>query len=115
MHIWFIKTGEGVPIDGREVRLMRTGVLARLFAEQGHEVSWFTATFNHFQKKHRFHENHTISISQKYKIHFLHGRGYSKNVSIERIRDHREVAKNFLKISSTLSKPDVMYGKYKIC
>lgn len=108
MRIWFIKTGENVPVDGKKVRLLRTGVLSEMFSKYENEVIWWTANFDHFQKKHRFEKNEIVEIKRNYKIILLNSRGYKKNVSISRIQDHKDAAKNFVKISTDLPKPDVI-------
>lgn len=108
MQIWFIKTGENLPIDGENVRLLRTGILSELLSEKGYNVTWWTATFDHFQKKNRFDQNEEIEVKPNYKINLLHSKGYQKNVSIDRIKDHKDAANNFLEISANLPKPDII-------
>ena len=51
MKIWLVQIGEPLPIDekGKE-RLFRTGILAKMMAEQGHKVTWWATDYSH-QKK----------------------------------------------------------------
>ena len=69
-------------------RLHRTGVLARSLKSQGHKVTWWTSTFDHYHKVQRWDHDHTAVVDEDYRLHIVHSPGYTKNVSIRRILDH---------------------------
>ncbi|GAI08595.1 unnamed protein product, partial [marine sediment metagenome] len=50
MRIWLITIGEPLPSDNNNDRLYRTGILAKLLIQRGHEVVWWTSTFDHVRK-----------------------------------------------------------------
>jgi len=106
--IWLITIGEPWPIDGDNPRLHRTGTMARLYAKGGDRVVWFNNTFDHFRKAHRFAQSTIIEPQPNLTLVGLHGRAYSKNVSIERILHHRGVTADFRRVAKTMPKPDVI-------
>lgn len=112
MKVWLITAGEQLPIDINNPRLMRTGIFAHLLAENGHEVTWWSSTFNHTTKQFRFTENTKIALYKNLQLNLLHGKGYTLNLSIDRIINHYQVAKNFRKISYTEQKPDIIIASF---
>jgi glycosyltransferase involved in cell wall biosynthesis len=108
MHIWLITIGEPLPTDNTKSRLLRTGILANLLVEKGHQVIWWTSTFDHTQKKHRFNEDTYIRIKDTFKINLLHSLGYKSNISLTRILDHTRIAQKFKKLSEAEPKPDII-------
>lgn len=108
MRIWLLKTGEPLPSDGGNVRLMRTGILATMLAQQGHEVVWWASTFDHSLKRHRFHTDKQIEVEPRLTIRLIHSRGYDRNISLDRIVDHREVARGFLEQAKGEEWPDLV-------
>ena len=50
MRIWIVKGGETIPFKDSSQRLMRAGLLAKMLAESGHEVIWWTSSVDHFSK-----------------------------------------------------------------
>ncbi len=110
MKIWLVTIGEPVPVhfDCSE-RLHRTGQLARLAARAGHEVTWWTSTFDHFSKKQLFEHDSIVQWEIGLQIRLLKGCGYRSNVSLARFRDHREIAAKFATQARQLaSPPDIM-------
>jgi glycosyltransferase involved in cell wall biosynthesis len=108
MKIWLINSSEPTPIDEGQVRLLRMGILARYLVNRGHQVLWWNADFLHATKKHRFGTDKTIEIEPHYTIHFIHGPGYTKHISLVRFWDHRIIAQKFLKEAEKTEKPDVI-------
>ena len=96
MLVWLVTIGEPLPSEeGVKDRPHRTGLFARLLAQRGHEVVWWTSTYDHFRKKHLFAEDHTLRVNERLEIRMLHGRGYRSNVSLARFWDHRQIANRF--------------------
>jgi glycosyltransferase involved in cell wall biosynthesis len=113
MLIWLVKIGETLPIGQSHNRLLRTGLIANTFIEKGHNVVWWSSTFDHFKKKHNFQVDTDLQLSSNYRLILLHGKGYQKNVSIARIIDHRSIAKKFSKrIYDEKIKPDIIVCAY---
>jgi glycosyltransferase involved in cell wall biosynthesis len=96
MLVWLATIGEPLPVqEGAKDRSHRTGLFARLLAERGHDVVWWTSTYDHFRKKHLFPDDHVLRVNERLEIRMLHGCGYGSNVSLARFRDHRQVADRF--------------------
>lgn len=109
MRIWLIKTGEGLPIDGPNTRLLRTGMLAEKLVERGHDVVWWTSSFNHSRKTQRTYMDERFRIKINYIINVIHTRGYKKNVSFARIADHIEMANKFYLMAKKEKAPDIIF------
>lgn len=108
MRVWLINTSEPLPIDDSDVRLRRVGILAKLLAESGHEVLWWTSTFDHWHKRHRFAEDTDVAVGDNYHLRLLNGPGYRRNISLGRIRDHYVIGRKFKALSRTEPSPDVI-------
>ena len=91
-----------------KVRLRRTGLLAQTLVDRGHDVLWWTADFFHASKAYRCNKDETVEVQQRYRVRFLHGPGYQKNVSVARLRDHRAIARKFLRQAKAEPKPDIV-------
>lgn len=107
MRVWLVTVGEPLPTDAGD-RLFRTGILAELLASQGNEVVWWTSDFDHYQKRSRHSGDFRIAVGERYQIQLLHATGYSKNISLRRILNHRGVAKRFRLLSRSWPRPDVI-------
>lgn len=108
MRIWLITIGEPLPCDGANVRLLRTGILSRILASRGHEVTWWTSAFDHNNKRWRATEDREIEGSEGWRTILLNGRGYKRNVSLRRLLDHRALAKKFTTLAQHQTPPDVI-------
>ncbi len=109
MKIWLVTIGEPLPIDGGGAsRLLRAGILSAVLAREGHEVTWWTSTFDHVGRKHRFFEDTTVHLEDGVVVKLLHGCGYERNVSFKRIADHRMLARKFAAQSKDMAPPDVV-------
>ena len=96
MNVWLATIGEPVPVDaGHADRLHRTGYFARFLANRGHGVLWWTSAFDHVRKRHLAPRDETVEMNSKLRIRMLRGRGYRRNVSLARLRDHAQIARKF--------------------
>jgi len=108
MLIWVLKIGEPLPTDGLNVRLHRTGLLCNQLRKMGHEVVWWTSTFSHQAKAHRFSQDCSIVTETGTQVRLLHANGYKRNVSFARILNHREIARKFKVQSREFQAPDII-------
>jgi glycosyltransferase involved in cell wall biosynthesis len=108
MKVWLIIDGEPLPIDGNNIRLLRMAMLAEMFVARGHEVVFWTSTHDHYKKIFRAQCDKDVSIKPSYKIKMLHGCGYKRNRSLNRILHHRQIAKKFVDQSLREEKPDII-------
>ena len=108
MRVWLVNVGEPLPIDGENVRLHRTGILAEYLLDAGHKVLWWTSTFNHQQKRQRFRSNKEIKINPKYTLRLMKGITYKKNISFKRLIDHWLIGQKFKRAIMRESLPDIV-------
>lgn len=108
MRVWLVTTGEPLPTDGADMRLLRAGILSNMLALRGHEVVWWTSTFDHRRKRHRADTDARVILDTGVDIRMLHGCGYRRNVSLRRILDHVMVARRFTRSVGEEPKPDII-------
>jgi len=113
MNVWLVKIGEPVPqVETNINRLFRTGTFSRVLAEHGHQVTWWTTTFDHFQKHHLFQQDTVVNLNDHLTIRMLHACGYTDNVSLKRLRDHRMIATKFASASGQVPPPDIIVAAF---
>lgn len=108
LTVWLVTVAEQLPIDSDDSRLLRTGTLAGYLSRAGHRVTWWTSTFNHVLKKHRFDRDKTIDIDHDFRIRLIHASGYTRHVSFRRLYDHAILAAKFLQMAPTEDRPDIL-------
>jgi len=110
MRIWLVTIGEPVPVGkGERDRLHRAGFFAHFLAEHGHDVTWWTSTFDHFRKQHWFDDDAEFVSAPRMRVKLLHGGGYSSNLSLARFRDHRRIAGKFARrVRQESDRPDII-------
>jgi glycosyltransferase involved in cell wall biosynthesis len=110
MRIWLVQRAESTPHDdGGDRRLMRIGILANILRSNGHEVIWWTSSFDHIGKRKRFHHSTRLEVKKSYYIHYLKSFGYKKNISLSRFIDNYLISKQFKKeVYKEKEKPDVI-------
>jgi len=108
MKIWLIMSGEPLALYGE--RPHRVGILSDMLANKGHYVTWWTTTFDHQNKKYFYNENKSVEVSDNLKMYFLHSNvEYKKNISFDRIFNHKQVSKSFISVAEELDKPDLIF------
>lgn len=108
MKVWLLNQSEELPVDPGNPRLPRTGILAHMLVERGHHVTYWTSTFSHARKTHRFQADTNMTVCKNYEIKLLHSPGYNKNVSFGRIYDHVVMGRKFSKQSLVEPRPDII-------
>ena len=114
MNIWLLRASEPMPVVDPDGRLMRMGMLAEELSNRGHNVIWFSSTFNHFTKKQSYDKDTIVKVKENYHLYLRHANSYKKNISVSRILNHMTIAKKFRKKSKELNKPDLIYVSYPI-
>ena len=115
MHIWVIKLGEPVPLDGENVRLGRAGQLSKWLSSNGHVVRFFNGTFYHQERQQRFSETKDFSIAPNFNLTLLQSRPYQRSVSLARLRSHADAAAEFNRwVRTNSEKPDVIFCAYPV-
>lgn len=113
MIIWLITIGEPIPHEANKLRLHRTGIIANYLSEDpNHKIVWWTSTFSHFTKKHIYNSTKVIKVKPNYELVAIHGKGYSFNVSIDRIIDHKQIAQRFFDMAMDKEKPTVIIAAF---
>lgn len=112
MRIWLATVGEPLPMDGENVRLLRTAQFAQWLSDHGHEVVFWTGTMNHAARSLRHDRTTVTQMAANYKIVQLQGRVYSRAVSFERIGNHRDVAAAFAVEAPSLAPPDIILSSF---
>jgi glycosyltransferase involved in cell wall biosynthesis len=112
MRIWLATVGEPLPIDGDNVRLLRTAQFAEWLAKRGDEVVFFTGTMDHTGRRLRAEETTHVDVTENYKIVMLKGRLYKRSRSIARFMNHRDVAASFALEAPNLPAPDVILASF---
>lgn len=110
MRVWVVQDGEPLPgIDG-DTRPWRAAMLCSALAAAGHEVVWWSSTFNHVTKKHRFDGPRTVAFQPGGTMRLLHGPGYPNNRSPRRWLHHRAMAAAFGAESRAWPRPDLVFA-----
>jgi glycosyltransferase involved in cell wall biosynthesis len=114
MNIWLLQSGEQLPSDGvvGPTRLMRSGLTASMLDAAGHSVTWWASTFNHLAKHHRTEGYAEMRLFSRSRVCLLPGRSYRRNVSVARLVNHWQVAREFTRRAAREPLPDVLLAAY---
>lgn len=113
LTVWILQTGEPLHVDDGDPRPMRAMNLANALLGAGHRVVLWSARFNHQTKRHRPEERAVVTLSDRFVVRLLPSRGYRRNVGLERLVDHLQVAWNLKRaLRSTTDLPDVAFVGY---
>jgi hypothetical protein len=109
LNIWLIRDLEPIPSDPGDRRLMRAGMLAQALARRGHLTTWFTSSFDHYQKRQRTERDETHAPEPNLTIQVFRGPGYVRNVSLARIAHNRTFARHWRNFAETSGqRPDIL-------
>jgi glycosyltransferase involved in cell wall biosynthesis len=105
-RIALVKDGEPLPqfCGGRPLRV---GNLAAELATRGHEVVWFTSTFQH-QKKTKLSPRDRQEWIDGYRLCYLESGGYSRNISPARWAHHTRFAFSLFQELRRTPRPDLI-------
>jgi glycosyltransferase involved in cell wall biosynthesis len=105
VHVWLINPYGPIPGDGW--RDYRFTYQARALAARGHGVTWWTAGFNHHNKRHRA-RGWEERDGGGYTIRLVPVPSYRRNISIRRLWFERTFARRVLDRGRRLPRPDVI-------
>lgn len=112
LRVWILQAGEELPIDPGPPRLLRHAILGGLLAERGHDVTFWSSSFNHQQKVQRCSQSTVVSDVDGYRVVLLASPPYRSNVSLARIQSHRRTASEFRRLAVREPPPDVLLAGY---
>jgi glycosyltransferase involved in cell wall biosynthesis len=121
MRVWLVTLGEPLPITAdapieaspeasptRSARLLRAGMLADRLARDGHDVVWWTSTFDHSKRAHVFASDTARTLGPRYRIVALHGIAYARSVSLRRVINHAQTGFKLAAAMEREPAPDVI-------
>jgi glycosyltransferase involved in cell wall biosynthesis len=116
-RIWVVEVGEPLPLSNARPRLMRAGQIAERLMRAGADVTWWVSDFNHAAKRPydlagMVDQDRAMRLKNGVLARFLHGRPYSRNVSVARMLHNREVARDFSARADSLSLPQAILCCY---
>jgi glycosyltransferase involved in cell wall biosynthesis len=112
MNIWVFQTGEPLPMDEGQLRPMRAINLCNKLVQAGHQVTLWSADFNHQEKKFRG-ISQPIKWADNFEICLIPSSGYKRNIGFGRLIDHAWLGINLNKRLRLESKvPDVAFIGY---
>lgn len=94
-RIWLINIGEPLPTVLAGERRLRMGLLAETLAAQGHEVVWWSSTFDHNYKRQIVDFEQRVSVREGLALELLRAMAYTRNVSVRRFVNHFQIARRF--------------------
>ena len=110
MRIWVYASGEPLPAADRQVRLLRAGNLCRHLQAAGHEVVWWTSSFDHIRKR-QLGEPELANAGLALRL--VHAPGYRANFGFARLFDHAVLGWRFWRQAiKALDRPDVIWCCY---
>ena len=112
MKVWILQTGEPLQIDNNGARAMRAINLSTSLVDKGHQVTLWSANFDHFTKKHRYKGSRTINHNTNLQIKLIDSVGYKRNQGIKRLIDHAQLAFSLHFALKKMELPDVAFIGY---
>lgn len=107
LKIWLVTIGEPIEKFEPDARPWRTALLARVLGDRGHDVLWWSSTFDHSSKRH-----YVASVSDYFYLGIryilLHGVAYKTNVSVARLINHFQLARSFSRLAEREAVPDLI-------
>ena len=98
MVVWIQNPFDNLPSEG--YRKQRYWMMCEAFVRAGHDVVFWTSSFSHAKKKYRSLGG--LGGLGGFEVRLIQTRPYVKNVSLARIRSHRDYACEWMKTVSEL-------------
>ena len=105
MTVWIVNPFDNLPPEG--YRPQRYWLMARAFAQAGHQVTYWTSDFSHAHKApRRFKEP---VAPDGFRLTLVPTKPYPANVCLRRVRSHRALARAWRQMAETATeRPDVV-------
>lgn len=87
---------------------MRISNLATHLARRGHDVSWWSSTHSHQQKRCLVEQDADYRIEAGYALHLRHVGGYRRNIGLGRVVHHGRLARRLYQEWRGLPAPDLI-------
>lgn len=87
---------------------MRTGMLASTLMNREHSVLWWSSTCSHQRKTLLYEHDVEVKIQPSFTVKLIHAGQYQHNISFQRYRHHRLLAKKFRAQANRLPTPAVI-------
>ena len=111
MKVWLLQIGEQIVGVDPGVRPLRCNMLGDALLARGHQVRWWTSTFNHFTKAYRFPNHQTVELKPGLTATLLHATPpYRRHTSLNRLLNQRSAARGFRKLSTAGKPPDLLFA-----
>lgn len=88
LTVWVVNPFDDVPGEG--LPPLRFWTLCRVLAGRGHDVTWWSADYSHRRKTRRGPPPAVVEDEEGFGITLLPVRAYARNVSLARLRSHRD-------------------------
>ena len=114
MKVWIVNVNEPLPTDPGNNRPWRMGNVFDLLRQRGHDVTWWSSTVHHFDKRQRYEKDTEVAVSDKARVIHLHGRLYRRNISLDRLLNHRTLGRRFRELATQKIPPDIILASIPI-
>lgn len=114
MKVWIVNVNEPLPTDPGNNRPWRMGVVFDLLRQRGHDVTWWSSTMHHFDKRLRYEKDTEVALDEKARVIHLHGRLYRRNIGLERLLNHRALGAAFARLAPEKPRPDIILASIPI-
>lgn len=114
LKIWIVNVNEPLPTDQGNDRPWRMGAFFDVLRQRGHDVTWWSSTMHHFDKRQRFDETTEVSLDERSRVIHLHGCIYRRNISLQRLRNHRTLGTEFKRLAPAQDRPDIILASIPI-
>lgn len=114
MKIWIVEATEPLPMVDHSYRQLRCGILATNLVARGHQVVWWSSTFDHMKKRHRFEGPRFFEVRPGLYLNLLHGPGYEKNICLGRVQHNRILGRSFERMAYHEPEPDLVLAAWPI-
>jgi glycosyltransferase involved in cell wall biosynthesis len=112
MNVWVVKTSEMLAGDNGNGRLLRSGIIAHILDERGHDVTWWMSTFDHANRRNRFQQDQQSAFGTRGQIRMIYSPGYKASISMGRLVDHSVWGSRFARAIRAAAPPDVIFCAY---
>ncbi len=90
---------------------MRSGIIAQLLRDRGHEVTWWASAFRHATREFRRYSGQCVEWNG-IKIMLARSPGYRRNVSFARMWDHHRLGVTMTRMARAQPVPDLIHCGY---